>query len=71
MRPFGRVDLGESMDIEVVVDAGAAIGESPTWAAAEKMLYWIDVKRPALYRYDPATGDQQSWTMPSDLGAFA
>ncbi|MGH7107662.1 MAG: SMP-30/gluconolactonase/LRE family protein [Acetobacteraceae bacterium] len=59
------------MDIEVVVNAGAAIGESPTWAAAEKMLYWIDVKRPALYRYDPATGDQQSWTMPSDLGAFA
>ncbi|MGH7101080.1 MAG: SMP-30/gluconolactonase/LRE family protein [Acetobacteraceae bacterium] len=55
------------MDIEVVVDAGAAIGESPTWAAVD----WIDVKRPALHRYDPATGDRQSWTMPSDLGAFA
>ncbi len=60
-----------SVDIEVVLDAGATIGESPTWAAAEKALYWIDVKRPALYRLDPATGSQRSWPMPSDIGAFA
>src|SRR6185437_8905547 len=59
------------MNVEVVVDAGATIGESPTWAPTEKMLYWIDVKKPALYRYDPVSGDQRSWTMPSDIGAFA
>ena len=59
------------MDIEVVLDAGATIGESPTWAAAENALYWIDVKKPALYRFDPATGSQRSWPMPSDIGAFA
>jgi len=59
------------MEIEVVLDAGATIGESPTWASAEKALYWIDVKKPALYRYDPATGGQRSWPMPSDIGAFA
>ena len=58
------------MEIEVVLDAGATIGESPTWASAEKALYWIDVKKPALYRYDPATGGQRSWPMPSDIGAF-
>ncbi|HEX4050124.1 MAG TPA: SMP-30/gluconolactonase/LRE family protein [Steroidobacteraceae bacterium] len=59
------------MEIEVVLDAGAIIGESPTWASGENALYWIDVKRPALYRYDPATGQQKMWGMPSDLGAFA
>ncbi|CAN7603457.1 SMP-30/gluconolactonase/LRE family protein [Caballeronia sp. LjRoot29] len=59
------------MEIEVVLNAGAAIGESPTWAPAEKALYWIDVKEPALYRYDPATGNQRSWSMPNDIGAFA
>src|SRR5665213_4729 len=58
------------MEIEVVSDLRATIGESPTWAAAEKALYWIDVKKPALYRYDPMTGGQQSWPMPSDIGAF-
>jgi sugar lactone lactonase YvrE len=59
------------MKIEVVLDAGATIGESPTWASAENALYWIDVKKPALYRYDPATERQQSWPMTSDIGAFA
>ena len=58
------------MEIEVVLDAGATIGESPTWASAERALYWIDVKAPALYRYDPATGGQRCWPMPGDIGAF-
>lgn len=59
------------MEIEVVLDTGATIGESPTWAPAEQALYWIDVKKPVLYRYDPAAGGQRSWPMPSDIGAFA
>ena len=59
------------MEIEVVLNAGATIGESPTWASAEGALYWIDVKKPALYRYDPATGNQRTWPMPNDIGAFA
>jgi sugar lactone lactonase YvrE len=59
------------MDIEVVLDAGATIGESPSWAAAERALYWIDVKKPALYRYDPQTRGARTWPMPSDIGAFA
>jgi hypothetical protein len=59
------------MEIEAALDAGATIGESPTWAPAENALYWIDVKKPALYRYEPVTGGQQSWPMSSDIGAFA
>lgn len=58
------------MEIEVVLAAGATIGESPTWAPAEQVLYWIDIKKPALHRFDPQTGGQRSWPMPSDIGAF-
>ena len=58
------------MNIEVVLDAGAIIGESPTWVDPEKALYWIDVKKPALHRLELATGRQRSWAMPSDIGAF-
>jgi len=58
------------MEIEVVLDAGATIGESPTWSAADRALYWIDVKKPALYRYVPETGNERSWVMTSDIGAF-
>ncbi len=59
------------MQIEVVVDADATIGESPTWVPGENALYWIDVKRPALYRFDIASNVQHTWPMPSDIGAFA
>jgi sugar lactone lactonase YvrE len=59
------------MDIEVVLEAGAIIGEPPTWAAEEQALYWIDVKKPALYRFEPATGGERCWPLPSDIGGFA
>ncbi|WP_298253484.1 SMP-30/gluconolactonase/LRE family protein [Bradyrhizobium sp.] len=59
------------MDIELVLDAHAIIGESPTWSPVERVLYWIDVKEPALHRYDPESGACRHWTVTSDLGAFA
>lgn len=59
------------MEVEIVLDAHALIGESPTWSHAERVLYWIDVKEPALHRYDPRDGACRSWPVASDLGAFA
>jgi sugar lactone lactonase YvrE len=59
------------MEFEVVAQTSAIIGESPTWAPEENALYWIDIKKPALYRYDPASGDHRMWLMPADIGAFA
>ena len=41
------------MAIETVLNFHATIGESPTWVADERALYWIDVKAPALHRYCP------------------
>lgn len=59
------------MDIEVALDARAIIGESPIWSSAEKTLYWIDIKKPALHRYDPQNGACRTWAVSSDVGAFA
>ena len=59
------------MDIEVVLNAHAIIGESPTWSPAERALYWIDVKEPALHRYDLESQACRSRPVTSDLGAFA
>ena len=57
--------------VEIVLDVHAAIGESPTWCAAQSSLYWIDVKEPALHRLDPASGAVRCWPLASDVGAFA
>lgn len=59
------------MSVEIVLDAHATIGESATWVAKEAALYWIDVKAPALFRFDPATGENRRWSLTSDVGAFA
>ena len=67
-RITGERDVTE---IELVLDARATIGESPTWSSSEAAIYWIDVKAPALYRYNTATGRQQHWPVSSDIGAFA
>lgn len=59
------------MAIETVLDFHATIGESATWVADEKALYWIDVKAPALHRYCPADEATRNWPLTSDVGGFA
>lgn len=59
------------LDVELILDAKASTGESPTWSAGEQVLYWIDIEKPALHRFDPRTGEDQHWEMPSEIGSFA
>jgi len=57
--------------IDLVLDAQAEIGESPLWVDAEKSLYWIDIKAPALYRTHLSDLKTETWALPADVGAFA
>jgi L-arabinonolactonase len=34
-------------------------------------LWWIDVKDPRLFRYDPATGDNREFALPERIGCVA
>jgi sugar lactone lactonase YvrE len=56
---------------ELVVDAKAVIGESPLWCEDRRVLYWIDVKAPALYCTDVDTLETRSWRLPSEVGGYA
>lgn len=47
------------------------LGESPVWCARTQVLYWVDVRAPALFRLDPATGETQQWPMPELIGGVA
>lgn len=59
------------LDVRLLVDAEATIGESPIWVAQEGALYWIDVTAPALYRTNYASGETMSWPLPSEVGGYA
>jgi sugar lactone lactonase YvrE len=57
-------------EIAVAANNRDVTGECPLWSAAEAALYWIDIRRPAVWRLDPRTGAQASWVMPCEVGSI-
>ena len=51
--------------------ANAILGEGPSWDSDRGLLYWVDIKRPAVFRFDPARGQTGIWPMPSAVGFVA
>ncbi len=60
-----------SASFRCVLDAKALLGESPVWSAREASLFWVDIDRPSLNRFDPATGNNHVMPMPDAIGSFA
>jgi sugar lactone lactonase YvrE len=57
--------------IDLLLDARATLAESLLWEPGEGVLYWVDIRAPALFRLDPATLENRRWELPEDVGAFA
>ena len=60
MAPFARI--GAQTDI---------LGESPLWDDEAQVLWWVDIRRPALRRLDYASGHIETWPMPDLVGCIA
>lgn len=60
----------EDAQILKVVETGAILGESPVWSPDEAVLWWLDIKAPALHRYDPSTGVDDSWPLSQETGSI-
>lgn len=56
---------------DCVLDARATLGEGIVWDAAVARFWWVDIAAPALHRFDPATGANETWPMPSAIGCVA
>lgn len=59
------------MKVACIADTKCTLGEGPLWDERARQLYWVDIKAPAIWRYDPATGATRSWPMPHRIGAIA
>lgn len=55
--------------LERITEGVDILGESPVWCPREQLLYWVDIRAPALRAFDPATGAQQRWPLPDLCGA--
>jgi sugar lactone lactonase YvrE len=54
--------------VECVVEIRSELGESPMWHGRERLLYWIDITRPAIHRFDPRT--RRNEQVKADLGSY-
>lgn len=57
--------------VEAVARPRTEVGEGPLWDVDAGVLWWVDIKRPAILRFDPATGAVDRWTMPARIGFLA
>jgi sugar lactone lactonase YvrE len=58
-------------DIECVLDAKSFLGEAALWDVQDGVLYWVDIKAHEIHRFDPASGRDQHWSTPEDVGSLA
>jgi len=55
---------------ELIADYHCHIGENPLWHPLERRLYWTDITRGRLFRYDPATGKHEQCYSGPPVGGF-
>jgi sugar lactone lactonase YvrE len=58
-------------DIRCVHVADALLGEGPTWVAAQRALFWLDIHGRRIHRYEPESGATSSWEAPYRIGSLA
>jgi sugar lactone lactonase YvrE len=59
------------IEFECVGGVRHNLAEGPVWSPREQVLYWVNIREPAVYRYDPASRDVGSWRMPDLVGSLA
>jgi sugar lactone lactonase YvrE len=57
------------MEVELVLDAGAEVGEGPAWDAAAGHLLWVDITGRLVHVFDPVTGADRSFDVGQHVGA--
>ena len=68
--------MAPEFSIDCLIACENHLGEGPVWDDETGMLHWVDstgprVRKDALWRLDPASGELKSWSLPKDVGAMA
>jgi sugar lactone lactonase YvrE len=49
------------IELQVLWQAKARLGEGPLWVAREQCVYWLDILTCRVFRYQVHTGNQTTW----------
>src|SRR6476619_1860401 len=53
---------------KVAWELAAELGEGPVWVVRDQALWFVDIKKHQINRYDPASGAKRSWQAPEQVG---
>lgn len=57
------------MNLELVIDTRAELGEGPVWDGDTGTLYWVDIERGQLHAYQPEGEADRVWDVGCKIGA--
>jgi sugar lactone lactonase YvrE len=46
----------------------AELGEGPVWVQRDHALWFVDIKKQQIHRFDPADGSKKTWDSPEQVG---
>jgi D-xylonolactonase len=58
------------MNLQLITDQNNELGENPLWHPAEKKLYWEDILKGRIYRYDPTNDETETIYEGELVGGF-
>ena len=59
-----------AMEPELIADYACVVGEGPLWHPDERRVYWVDIERGRMFRYDPTTGAHEMFYEGETVGGF-
>ena len=66
------IDLATLTDTPtLLIDARCSLGEGPRWHPQERRLYWVDIDRQLLLRWDAASGAVEQRQFDAPVACFA
>lgn len=54
-----------------ILEARARLGEGPLWDDRRNALYWVDIFNHRVHRFDPETGENETWNVGDVVGSVA
>ncbi|MEO8627450.1 MAG: SMP-30/gluconolactonase/LRE family protein [Betaproteobacteria bacterium] len=59
-----------AISVDCVVRGPDVLGECTIWCDREQLLWWVDIRAPALNYFNPATGEVRSLGLRETIGSF-
>ena len=63
--------MTRTIDADLLLDAGASLGECPVWDGATRRLRWVDINPGVVHELDVESGEDRATEIGPTVGALA